>query len=235
MTLAHSKVADSIVDAQVERLLDVVQSYHKEYCEAEKAKARQQAGGLIQQAHHDARKRMHQVVLDNRERIQQEIDVAKAKQQTEKKQRQYRCDQRLLKFALDKLQQMLVSRWQLPEQRRVWIEHILGIASTMLLTDDWRIEYPADCSVAEKQQLRECITKQTAKQTVKQTGQSSTLVVNRDISAGIRISSNGLVVDGTLSGLLVNRSRIEAEFLAQYRIRCGDLQQADKEKDKPSE
>jgi len=227
MTLPHSKVPGSIADAQVERLLDVVQTFHKEYCDTVKTKAHQNARAIIQQAHHNARKRMHQVIVDNREKIQQETGAAKAIQQTADKQHQYRRDQRLLKMALDKLQQLLVSRWQNTEQRQTWIDNIFVIASRMLLSDVWQVEHPAEWPVTEQKKLRERITKQT--------GQSPTLIVNRDIQIGVRIISNGSVVDGTLSGLLVDRFRIEAEFLSQYRGQCDELQQADKEKDNISE
>lgn len=230
MTLPNNKAPDSIVDAQVERLLDVVQSYYKQYCETVKKQAHQDTRALIQQAHHDARKRIHQVLVSNREKIQQETGAAKAKQQTKNKQYQYRRDQRLLNVALDKLQQILVSRWQVSEQRQAWIDNILGIASTMLLTEDWQIEHPAEWSVDEQKQLREHITKQT--------GRSPTITVNRNIQAGIRIISNGSVVDGTLSGLLVDRSRIEAEFLSQYRTylaQSDEFQLPDEKKDSANE
>ncbi len=227
MTLPNNKIPDSIIDAQVERLLDVVQTYHKEYCDTVNTKAHQDARAIIKQAHHEARRRMHQVVIDNREKIQQEIGAAKAKQQTEDKQHQYRRDQRLLKMALDKLQQLLISRWQITEQRQAWIDNISGLASRMLLTDTWQVEHPAEWPVTEQKQLRERITKQT--------GQPPTLIVSQDIQAGIRISANGSVVDGALSGLLVDRYRIEAEFLSHYRTQCSELQQPDKEKDNTSE
>ena len=230
MTLPHNKIPESIIDAQVERLLDVVQTYHKEHCEAVNTKAHQDARATIQQAHHDARKRMHQVIVDNREKIQQEIGAAKAKQQTEDKQQQYRRDQRLLEMALNKLQQLLVSRWKITEQRQLWVDNILGLASRMLLADVWQVEHPAEWSVTEQKQLRDRITEQT--------GTSPTLIVNRDIQAGIRILSNGSVVDGTLSGLLVDRFRIEAEFLSQYRaylVQPGELQQLEKQKANTSE
>ena len=97
----------------------------------------------------------------------------------------------------------------------------------MLLDDVWQVEHPAQWPVTEQKQLRERITKET--------GQSPTLVVNQDIQAGIRIIANGSVVDGTLSGLLVDRFRIEAEFLSHYRAHCGELQQPEKEKEKTSE
>ena len=214
MTEAHKKVPDSIVDAQVERLLDVVQTYHKEYCEGIKAKAEQDARVIIKQAHRDARKRMHNVVVDNREKMQQEIGAAKAKQLTAEKQKQYRRDQRILDVALDKLQEILLSRWKVTQQRQAWINSALAIASRVLLADVWQVEHPAQWSVAEQKQLLAGITKHT--------GQPPTLSANEDIQAGIRIISCGTVVDATLLGLLVDRPRIEADFLSQYRLRIGE-------------
>ena len=214
MTVTHKKVPDSIVDTQVERLLDVVQAYNKKYCDGAIAKAEQDARMIIKQAHHDARMRMHQIVVDSREKMQLEIGAAKAKRLTADKQIQYRRDQRLLDVALDKLQELLASHWNDAKQRRVWVDNALTVASRVLLADIWQIEHPAQWPVAEQKQLVEVITKHT--------GQSPTLSADQDIQAGIRIISQGSVVDATLSGLLVDRPRIEAEFLAQYRAQCGE-------------
>ena len=214
MTLAQGKVPDSIVDAQVERLLDVVQAYNKKYCEGAISKAEKEARITIKQAHHDARKKMHKVVVDSREKMQLEIGAAKAKRLTADKQIQYRRDQRLLDVALEKLYEILMTRWSIAEQRQVWIDSALTVASRVLLADAWQVEHPVQWPVAEQKQLHEQIAKHT--------DQSPILVSSQDIQAGIRVISQGSVVDATISGLLVDRPRIEAEFLAKYRTSCGE-------------
>jgi len=204
-----TKISGSVVDAQVARLLLLVQTYKDEHCEAVITKARLDAKALIQQAHHDVRTRMHQVVKNNREEIQQKINQAKAKKQIADKQIQYQHDQRLLNVTLDKLQQRLISRWHITEQRQAWVDKVLSVAYKVLLINVWQVEHPIEWSVEEKKQMCEHISKQT--------GQSPALIGKRDIQAGIRISSNGSVVDGTLSGLMVDRTGIEVEFLSLYR------------------
>lgn len=202
------KMPSSIVRAQVDTLLEVVQEYQNEQREYLFTQARQEARQIIRQAYRDARLRLHQYIFESRERMQKEIVAAKAKNHTVRKQLQHKADRLYLNQAWDMLEDKLITRWQNKEQRQRWVQKILAVAFQVILSQDWLVEHPAGWSENEKQNL------------IRQARQKSSRIavnftVSSDIIAGIRISAHGATVDASLQGLLANRSRIESEFLAQ--------------------
>ncbi len=201
------KMPSSIVRAQVDRLLDVVHKYQDKQCEKILTQAQQETQQIIRQAYGDARLRLHQYILESREGMQREIVTAKAKSHTIRKQIQHKADRLYLNQTWDMLEDKLIARWQNKEQRQRWVQKILVVALQVIPSQDWLVEHPDCWSEDEKHNF------------INQARQKSEIAVNfavsSDIIAGIRICAHGATVDGSLQGLLANRSRIESEFLAQ--------------------
>lgn len=202
------KMPSSIVRAQVDRLLNVVHEYQDRQCEKILTQAQQETQQIIRQAYRDERLRLHQYILESREGMQREIMTAKAKSHTIRKQLQHKADRLYLNQAWEMLKDKLITRWQNKEQRQRWVQKILVVAFQVLPSQDWLVEHPDCWSEEEKHNLIN-----QAQQ--KSSGIGVNFAVSSDIVAGIRICAHGATVDGSLQGLLANRSRIESEFLAQ--------------------
>ena len=200
--------SSSIVHAQVERLLDVVHAYQQQQCDKIVTQANKEAKQIIDRAYREARLRLHQEILESRDRMQGEILAANAKSHTLRKKYQHEADRRYLDRAWDLLKAKLLERWHNKEQRQRWVQKHLVEALRLLLGTEWLVEHPNSWTVHEQQQF------------YTQARQKCEVVVNfaesPDIAAGIRICANGATIDGSLQGLLADRSRIESELLAQY-------------------
>lgn len=201
---------ESIIEAQIERLLEVVQDYRDEHCREILEQSRLDARDIVRSAYKTARQRLHQDVLDSRERMKQELASARAKQHTLDKHQQYQVNRQFLERAWELLIHQLERRWRTAANRRLWVNMILDVAVQRLPTGQWQLEYPQDWIQDERRTLEQ--------QVQQHTGIAPQLKTDTDIKAGIRISASGATVNGTIKGLTADRTRIEAELLAQAKL-----------------
>lgn len=200
----------TIIDAQLEHLLEVVNSHRDERCNKIRSEAHQQAREIVRQAYRDARQRLHRDIQESREQMQRSVASAKAKQKTQARLHKQQADIQFLDMAWQQLQDMLTTRWQSPDTRKSWVEKIFLQACQALFEKSWQVEYPADWPDSEKSWLSEQIREHT--------GNPPDMCPVDNISAGIRISSGGASVDGSIAGLLADRLRIDSELLSQGRM-----------------
>ncbi|WP_455200575.1 hypothetical protein [Kaarinaea lacus] len=203
------KMPGSIVDAQVQRLLEIVEAYRKQQCDALITQAKQDSQHIVRQAYREARVRMRQDIQDSREHMRNELSSARAKLHTLMMQQRHEADQRFLEQSWNLLAAKLQARWQQPKQRQAWVQKIVLNAGKMVPGKDWLVEHPKDWTSDEQKKLRSQVNN---KFTGKLKFKNAT-----DISAGIRIVTDGAVIDGSLQGLMANRIDIESIFLAQCR------------------
>ena len=203
------KIPSSIVDAQVQRLLEIVEAYRKEQCDALITQAKLDSRHIIRQAYRDARIRLHQDVQNSREHMRSELSSARAKLHTMMMQQRHQADQRFLEQSWNLLAAKLQARWQQPKQRQAWVQKIVVNAIKMVPGKDWLIEHPKNWAGDEQKQLRIQVND-------KYTGRLKFNCV-AEITAGIRIVTDGAVIDGSLQGLMADRNGIESIFLAQCR------------------
>lgn len=203
------KMPSSIVDAQVQRLLEIVEAYRKEQCDALINQATEDSRQIIRQAYREARMRLHQDIQNSREHMRSELSSARAKLHTMMMQQRHQADQRFLEQSWNLLAAKLQARWQQPKQRQAWVEKIVLNAIQMVPGKDWLVEHPKDWSGEEQKQLRSQVND-------KFTGKLKFNKVT-EITAGIRIITDGAVIDGSLQGLMADKNGIESIFLAQCR------------------
>jgi vacuolar-type H+-ATPase subunit H len=200
------QVPDSIIDAQMQRLLDIVKTYQQEQCEVLMSEARQQSRGVIRQAYQLARKNIHEDIQATRQHIRDTMAAARAKQHTLMMQQRHTAASSFLEQCWDALQGSLLARWQQPQYRREWAAKILSTAAAVVPAGDWQVEHPEDWSDQEQQQLGE--------QARALPGVQLQFNSVPGLAAGIRISADGAIVDGSLPGLLADRTAIESLILA---------------------
>jgi F0F1-type ATP synthase membrane subunit b/b' len=199
----------SVVDAQVQRLLEIVADYQQQQCSALLDQAQRQSQHIIRQAYRNARLRLHHDIQDRRQQMQQELAAAHAKQHTLLMQQRYRADQEFLNQAWELLAEKLRERWRDPQQRQLWVQSVIAAALKVLPGQQWEIAHPQDWPQAERDNFKKTVNSRSGLQ----------ISFNSEpaFTAGIRISADGAVADGTLQGLMADRGRIESEILAQCR------------------
>lgn len=198
---------ETIIEAQIERLLEVVQDYRTQHCQEIMEQSRLDAQDIIREAYKTARQRLHQDVLDSRERVRQELAATRAQQHTLDMHQQYKIKRQFLDQAWDLLITQMDQRWRIAAQRQLWVNLVLDKAKLRLPIGQWLIEYPRDLTQDERNELEHVV--------LQHTGIAPQLNTDNAIRAGIRIGANGAVVNGTITGLTTDRTRIEAELLAQ--------------------
>jgi hypothetical protein len=198
--------AAGVVDAQLRNLLQVVADNRDERCRVLLDAARVQARQLLQQAHREARKRLHLKVLETREQARQQLASAQAQRQTQQRLQRHRADEALLARAWAPLGERLLQRWERQDSRVLWIDNLVEQALSMLLDRHWRIEHP----VAWPEQEREALGMRLEQEL----GNPPVFVAQTQLQAGLRICAGPTCIDATPEGLLRARTRIEAMMLA---------------------
>lgn len=202
---------ESVTDAQLRHLLDVVDRHREERCQELLEQARGEAGQLVKQAYRDARSRLHQDVLETRESVRRRLVSAEARRQTQLRQQRQRTDQEMLARIWQPLVDALLRRWRQKELRKQWVDALVQQALSTLIDTDWCIDHPEGWSAEERSALE---TRLGAKARL-----SCRFAAKPGMSAGIRICAGNTCVDGTIEGLLRERSRVEALLLASMNSR----------------
>ncbi len=200
----------SVVDAQVQALLQLVQEHREHRCQEILEHARTEAAAVIQQAHRNARARMRRAIEEERTHTKEKVASTRAQLQTQGRQRQQRADATLLEQAWELLRARLRARWQQEEARRAWVRALVQQAHATLPAQGWQVEHPAGWRSEEAlTSLREIDGDGT--------GAAPSFLEAPDIAAGLRIRVNDACLDGTLTGLFASRAEIEALVLAEFR------------------
>lgn len=199
----------SVIDAQVEALLQLIKDYRERRCREILEHAQSEATTAVKHAHRDARARMHKAVEEERVRSQEKIVSTQAQLQTQRRQRQQQADAALLRQAWGALQGQLVTRWQDTHSRRIWVRALLRQARALLPAKKWQIEHPVGWHTQEALGPDSALDDRSERE-------SPAFVEVPEISAGLRIRAGEACLDGTPAGLLASRAEVEAELLAQF-------------------
>jgi hypothetical protein len=197
---------ENSADTRIRHLLQVVERHREERCNALLEQAQSQARQVLKQAHGEARTRVHADILEVREQYRQKISSAQARELTRARQRRQKADRELLMTILEPLHVALLRRWRRYETRQQWIRALVQQASATLVSTHWCIEHPADWPLQERTALEVQLNREV-QSALRFEAQAS-------IPAGLRIGAGGAYVDGTVEGLLRDRTRIEALLLA---------------------
>jgi vacuolar-type H+-ATPase subunit E/Vma4 len=199
--------AKRILDTQMEHLLEVIRHYQDEQCKKILAQTKSDIKAIYRNAYSEARQRLHQNIVSSRTEMQAQIAAARARAVTESKMTHNKAVCDMLVAMRAELEQALERRWKSAESRQQWLSRVILQALEILPAGNWILKHPSDLNSKEKEFIKTKINPQT--------GIKLKLEKIVNMTAGISISSEGAVVDGTLQGLLTDRTRIEAEFLAR--------------------
>lgn len=197
----------SVLDAQINALLALVEQHRAERCGQLLAQAEERRHTLLAEAYSEARARMHEAVLTERRRGKDKLDATRAQLETRARQQQHQTALLLLQQGWELLGQAVLQRWKSAAPRRLWVDTLLRQALLLLPRCSWVIEHPPGWDPAECAELHEALRAHC--------GGEPELRANDQIDAGLRICAEGAFLDGTLEGLLADRAAIEAQLLAQ--------------------
>ena len=192
------------VDRAMQALLDLIESDRARQCERILGDARAQAQALRAQASAAARQRMRQTFGEQRTRQRDRIAAAEARLATARRLHEQRRLAAWLRLASERLPGALQALWQQQATRASWARAVLGAARTRLPQGTWKIAHPADWSVDE----REAAIRDAAPDA------KCRFEPDARIAAGLKVSSGSVVLDGTLEGLLADRSDVEGRLLS---------------------
>jgi len=199
----------SVLDAQSQRLLQLVEDYREQRCRTLVDRAEQQSRELLGQARHDALERVREAIAAERARGRERIDTAQARQQTRRRQREQEQTLAALEQAWPQLEAALQARWQSTQTRRVWVEATVNQALHTLPGHPWTVAHPPGWDPQELEPLAAAIEKHC--------GEAPRMHAEETLPAGLRLCCNGACVDASIAGLLADRVRITARLLARLQ------------------
>jgi hypothetical protein len=198
----------SALEIQAEGLQQGVAEDRDKRCAALRAGAASQARQIIAAAHAEARSRVRDAVAEERARFDQGLRQAEARAEIEARRQAQRESLALRDHMWSEIPSVLERRWREPALRRAWIEAAIAQAAMLLGGRPWIMEHGTECAEFERSEL-------TA-HAVKQGASAVDWVLNAALPAGLKIRAEHVCIDATAAGLLVQRARIESEFLAEY-------------------
>lgn len=204
-----SPVPVSVLDAQVEAMLERVSQYRERRTGEIRNKTATQSLEIVRSARTEARQSLHRAVARERARMAQGLRQAEARAELESRRRAQLETRTLLKHMWEKVAAVLERRWRNAAQRSEWIAAAVGEAAQLLAGQSWRIEHAAGVSAGDRHR-----------------GESRALAagaraiewrLDEQLRAGLRVRSPGACLDATVAGLLAAREEVEAAFLSEYR------------------
>jgi hypothetical protein len=205
------------VDRQTQALLDLVEADRAQRCGALLAAAQARADAIVRQAYGDARARMHAAFREERERHDTRVRAAQANLQTRRRHALQRRATALLDAAWLRLPEELVRRWHDEAARKAWVAAVVENARSLLPSCAWRIVHAPDWPSADRENLAAELAAGLPAELPAElaAAQSARLAfeASEAIRAGLKISGNGNVVDGTLEGILADRAEIGGRLL----------------------
>ena len=193
------------VETTTRALLGLVENDRMRRCGVLLDAARAEAAHTLAQAHADARARMRRTFAEERERHAARIAAANAELATRRRLAEQRRTTSLLAAGWKLLSTELVRRWSDPMPRRLWVEYVVALARSRLPHGSWTLTHPPDWPEAERTAL--AVTLDVP----------PTFVPRSAHRAGLAIGSAGIVIDGTLDGLMADRNDVAAQLLFELQ------------------
>jgi hypothetical protein len=198
------------LESRTQALLDLVESDRQRRCDAILEDARTRAHAIIAVAHAEARAKMRAAFEEERQRLEARVAAARARLMTHQRAREQRHAGDLLAAGWPKLTAALCERWRDSRGRRAWVASVIAEAGKSLPRGAWRIVHAPGWPEAERDALAAALTA-TA-------GAPPQFVAAESARAGLRVSADGNVLDGTLDGFIADRADIGARLLGALEV-----------------
>jgi hypothetical protein len=202
------KETDGIVRTQVDALMALLEQSRNSLCSEVHEQAALEAAEIRRRARKLARGRVSKAANEERQRLEHEVRMVEAELETEHRRRGRQRDMALIEAGRKALAASLAARWGEPAQRRAWAEAALAEAGEVLLRRTWTLEHPAGWAAEERDQAIEFARAHC--------GAAVEAEPVDALEVGLRIRSEGALVDMSIPGLMANERTIEGELLAEF-------------------
>jgi hypothetical protein len=189
-------------------LLRLVAQYRDSECRALLDAARTEACTLLARTYQGERARLHQRVVSERAEARARIHAARAERDTRERAGGERANAALIAAAWPLLRESLRARWHDPEARRAWVESVIEQGLRVLPLGTWTLHHAPDGPILDWQTLIQDLAVRL--------GAEPRVFADQTLVAGLQIECGAAILDGSLEGLLRDRSRIEARLLALW-------------------
>lgn len=191
------------VERAMRALLDLVESDRARLCDQILGEAHERARGLRADASAAARARMRQVFAEQRARRDERLAAAEARLATERRLHEQQRLAAWLRLASEQLPNALQALWRQDEARAAWARAVLAAARLRMPPGPWRIAHAADWREDEREHVLHSAAPEATPR----------CEADPRITAGLKVVCESVVLDGTLEGLLADRSDFEARLL----------------------
>ncbi|HEX6017014.1 MAG TPA: hypothetical protein VFZ28_02835 [Burkholderiaceae bacterium] len=192
----------SHLERQTRSLLELIEADRGRRCAQILEPARAGALALRAQARNEAHARRRATIAEQRQRRRDALAAARARLATRTRLHAQQHEAALLGLAWRQLPDALRALWRDAAARAAWVGQVVAAARTRLSADAWRIVHAADWPAAEQRALERSLA-----------GIALHFESEPAVDAGIKVIAGGNIVDGTVAGLLADRSEIEAALL----------------------
>lgn len=190
------------VEGPTRALLALIEADRERQCAALLGDARARAEALRAQSRSEALARLRQAFEEQRQARDQRLAAAQAQLATRRRLHEQQRVATWLRAAWVRLPLELQARWAQPDTRAAWVATTLAAARQRLPAGGWHVAHAPGWPAAEREALAATLE-----------GSPATFEADPGIDAGLKISRQGNVIDGTRSGLLADRAAIEARLL----------------------
>jgi aryl carrier-like protein len=196
-----------VLDVQVYALLSRLHAEQDAGCRKLRETASEQAARLVAEARRRARARVKEAVLQKRQRVEEHCRRVRVELESKQRDRSFHEMSDLLARGLDSLPRVLAERWRDAGARDKWCEQVLAGAAAALRPGAWQLTVAPGLAAERLQALSEAASALA--------GAPAEVREDPALAAGLRIVHEGACYDGTVAGLLSDRTRVQAGLLAE--------------------
>jgi len=202
------------VEESAKNLLKLVEGYRSQECREAIDKARAEAAEILRRAWRREREHLHASVQAERSRARALIQAAQAERATRERASGDRQNAVLLAEAWPRLRALLLARWRDPAGRETWLARALDQARKSLPPGPWTVRHAPDWGAPEAAGPSLAVVAGP-----KGECRALRFLADSGIAAGLIIEGGAAVLDASLDGLVADRQRLEARFLALLAAR----------------
>jgi len=182
---------DAVRDAQINELLE---------------RARRESADLIAGSRRQTGERVRAAVREERQQRAQVRQHARGDLQAAVSELQHQHIHAVLEQAVALLQKVLAEMWLDARIRRHWFDLVSTTAIQRLIDNKWIIEHPQDWDPRELADTLPVLIERHGIVDLK-------FRACAEMTAGFRVSSHDVAIDGSLAALLENRGSVDGELL----------------------
>lgn len=196
-----------LLDMQVYSLLARMHAARDENCRRLRESAAAQAHEIVTDARRRARQRVKEAAIEKRRQVAEHCRRARVEMETRSRAERFAELGSRLEQGLSALPGVLAGQWTDGAARRAWCRQVLEGATATLRPGRWVLTLAPGAGAADREALAEAASRAA--------GEPVELREDPALEAGLLVAHDGARYDGTVSGLMADRNRVQAALLAE--------------------